>query len=47
MNEINNIGLDIRCYDDGSNMKEKYQGVQKRILDINLGSFYTPCGYHG
>ena len=40
MNEINNIGLDIsnlkgQGYDNGSNMKGKHQGVQKRILDIN------------
>jgi len=41
MNEINNIGLDIsnlkgQGYNNGSNMKGKHQGVQKRILDINL-----------
>ena len=27
-------------------MKGKHQGVQKRILDINHRSFYTPCGCH-
>ncbi|XP_038971164.1 uncharacterized protein LOC120104314 [Phoenix dactylifera] len=33
-------------YDNGSNMKEKHQGVQRRLLDINLRAFYTPCGCH-
>ncbi|KAL2957991.1 hypothetical protein AAZX31_18G182000 [Glycine max] len=31
-------------YDNRSNMKGKYQGVQKRFLDINPRSFSTPCG---
>ena len=48
---MNNIGLDIsnlrgQGYDNGSNMKGKHEGVQKRILDINLWSFYTLCGFH-
>ncbi|XP_058778632.1 uncharacterized protein LOC131652705 [Vicia villosa] len=51
INEINIIGLDIsnlrgQGYDNGSNMKGKHQGVQKRFLDINPRSFYTPCGCH-
>lgn len=33
-------------YDNGSNMKGKHQGVQKRLLDINPRAFYTPCGCH-
>lgn len=33
-------------YDNGSNMKGKYQGVQKKLLDINSRAFYTPCGCH-
>ncbi|KAL5166612.1 Zinc finger MYM-type protein 1 [Glycine soja] len=33
-------------YDNRSNMKGKYQGVQKRFLDINPRSFSTPCGCH-
>ena len=33
-------------YDNGSNMKGKKQGVQKRLLDINPRAFYTPCGCH-
>ncbi|KAF5797875.1 putative transcription factor and/or regulators TTF-type(Zn) family [Helianthus annuus] len=49
--EISNIGLDInnirgQGYDNGSNMKGKHQGVQKRLLDINPRAFYTPCGCH-
>jgi hypothetical protein len=27
-------------------MKGKYQGVQKRLLDINGRAFYTICGCH-
>ena len=33
-------------YDNGSNMKCKNQGVQKRLLDINPRAYYTPCGCH-
>ncbi|ESQ39773.1 hypothetical protein EUTSA_v10001096mg [Eutrema salsugineum] len=33
-------------YDNGSNMKGKHKGVQKRLLDINSRAFYTPCGCH-
>ena len=51
MNEIKYIKLDInnlrgQRYDNGSNMKSKQQGVQKRLLDINSRSFYTSCGCH-
>ncbi|XP_070040246.1 uncharacterized protein [Nicotiana tomentosiformis] len=51
IDEIKNIGLDIdnlrgQGYDNGSNMKGKHQGVQKRLLDVNPRSFYTPCGCH-
>lgn len=48
---IKDIELDIndlrgQGYDNGANMKGKHQGVQKRFLDINPRSFYTPCGCH-
>ncbi|XP_058211818.1 uncharacterized protein LOC131324004 [Rhododendron vialii] len=33
-------------YDNGSNMKGKNQGVQKRLLDVNPRAFYIPCGCH-
>lgn len=33
-------------YDNGSNMKGKHQGVQKRMLEINPRALYTPCGCH-
>ncbi|XP_056857419.1 uncharacterized protein LOC130506754 [Raphanus sativus] len=33
-------------YDNGSNMKGKNKGVQKRLLDINPRAFFTPCGCH-
>ncbi|KAI5407858.1 hypothetical protein KIW84_053915 [Lathyrus oleraceus] len=50
-NELKELGLDLfdvrgQGYDNGSNMKRKHQGVQKRFLDINLRAFYTPCGCH-
>lgn len=48
---LKRLGLDIdnvrgQGYDNGSNMKGKHQGVQKRLLDINPRAFYTPCGCH-
>ena len=33
-------------YDNGSNMKGKRVGVQKRILDLNPRAFYVPCNSH-
>ena len=51
INAIKNLELGIndvrgQGYDNGSNMKKKKQGVQKRILDINSKAFYMPCGCH-
>jgi hypothetical protein len=50
--ELKNLGLDLfdvrgQGYDNGSNMKGKHLGVQKKFLDINPRAFYTPCGCHG
>ncbi|XP_076907194.1 uncharacterized protein LOC143563568 [Bidens hawaiensis] len=49
--ELKALGLDIddmrgQGYDNGSNMRGKHQGVQRRFLDINPRAFYTPCGCH-
>jgi hypothetical protein len=33
-------------YDNGSNMKGKNQGVQKRLIDINPRALYMPCACH-
>ncbi|KAL2998994.1 hypothetical protein AAZX31_09G133300 [Glycine max] len=33
-------------YDNGSNIKGKNQGVQRRLLSINPRAFYTLCGCH-
>ena len=33
-------------YDNGSNMKEKHQGVQSRLLEINRRALYMPCACH-
>ena len=48
---LKSLDLDINFvrgqgYDNGSNMKGKHQGVQKRLLDINPRAFYMPCGCH-
>ncbi|XP_012851422.1 PREDICTED: uncharacterized protein LOC105971122 [Erythranthe guttata] len=48
---LQSLELDIdnvrgQGYDNGSNMKGKHQGVQKRLLDINSRAFYMPCGSH-
>ncbi|XP_019163460.1 PREDICTED: zinc finger MYM-type protein 1-like [Ipomoea nil] len=50
-NELHLLNLNIfdirgQGYDNGSNMKGKHQGVQKRLLDENPRAFYTPCGCH-
>lgn len=33
-------------YDNGSNMRGKNIGLQKRILDLNPRAFYVPCSNH-
>jgi hypothetical protein len=33
-------------YDNGSNMKGKHQGVQKRLFDVNPRVYYITCGRH-
>ena len=50
-NELKNLDLDVdnvrgQGYDNGSNMKGKHQGVQKKLLDINSRAFYSACGCH-
>ena len=34
------------CCDNGSNMKGKSPGVQKRFLEINSRALYIPCACH-
>ena len=44
-----NINIhDMRCqgYDNGSNMKGKHNGLQKKILDLSPKAFYVPCAAH-
>lgn len=48
---LGKLGLSIddirgQGYDNGSNMKGKNKGLQRRLLDINPRAFYTPCGCH-
>ena len=50
-NELKLLDLDIndvrgQGYDNGSNMKGKHQGVQKKLLDVNPRAFYSACGCH-
>lgn len=35
-----------QAYDNGSNMKGKIKGVQKRILNLNSRAIYNPCFSH-
>ncbi|KAK9714019.1 hypothetical protein RND81_06G065900 [Saponaria officinalis] len=51
LNELVSLELDVenvrgQSYDNGANMKDKYQGVQKKLLDKNPRAFFTPCGSH-
>ena len=41
MNDVRGQG-----YDNGSNMKGKYRGVQSRLLEINPRALYMPCACH-
>ena len=50
-NKLNSLELNLKDvrgqgYDNWANMKGKQQGVKKRLLDINLRAFYTPCECH-
>lgn len=38
--------LRAQGYDNGSNMKGKNVGLQRRILDMNPRAFYVPCSSH-
>lgn len=43
------LSLDINNwqeYDNGSSMKGKHQGVQRKLLDVNPRALYTPRGNH-
>lgn len=51
LDQLSKRGIPVRNmrgqgYDNGSNMKGKNVGVQKRILDLNPRAFYVPCGSH-
>jgi hypothetical protein len=48
---LKSLDLDVgnvrgQGYDNGSNMKGKHQGVQKKLLNINPRAFYSACGCH-
>ncbi|XP_026420540.1 zinc finger MYM-type protein 1-like [Papaver somniferum] len=48
---LKDLQLDIvnvrgQGYDNGANMKGLHTGVLKRMLQVNPGAFYTPCGCH-
>jgi hypothetical protein len=47
-NKLNRLDLDIddvrgEGYDNGSNMKGRKKGVQKKLLDLNPRAFYSAC----
>ncbi|XP_062203782.1 uncharacterized protein LOC133905981 [Phragmites australis] len=51
MNALDSLDLNVadvrgQGYDNGSNMKGKHQGVQKRLLEINPRALYMPCACH-
>ena len=51
INALRTLELDLgdlrgQGYDNGSNMKGKHKGVQKKVLEVNLRAFYTPYGCH-
>ena len=50
-NVLKALNLDVddisgQCYDNGSNMKGKHQGVQKRLREINPRASYMHCACH-
>ncbi|KAJ3692306.1 hypothetical protein LUZ60_012656 [Juncus effusus] len=44
--ELNIDDVRGQGYDNGSNMKGKYKGVQNRVLKINPRALFIPCGWH-
>lgn len=42
--DINNVRG--QGYDNGSNMKGKHQGVQRKLLNVKPRAFYSACGCH-
>lgn len=51
LESMESFGLDIKDirgqgYDNGSSMKGKHQGVQKRLIDVNPRALYMPCACH-
>lgn len=49
--KLSNYELDVQNirgqgYDNGSNMRGKYIGLQKRILDINPRALFISCNAH-
>ncbi|XP_023210108.1 zinc finger MYM-type protein 1-like [Centruroides sculpturatus] len=43
---LNIQNLHSQCYDNGSNMREKHNGLQKKILEINNRASYVSCSAH-
>nr|XP_022911220.1 zinc finger MYM-type protein 1-like [Onthophagus taurus]XP_022911221.1 zinc finger MYM-type protein 1-like [Onthophagus taurus]XP_022911222.1 zinc finger MYM-type protein 1-like [Onthophagus taurus]XP_022911223.1 zinc finger MYM-type protein 1-like [Onthophagus taurus] len=51
VDELEQMGLQIdnlrgQGYDNGSNMKGKINGVQRKIIEKNLRAFFVPCNAH-
>ena len=52
IDSMESFGLNIddirgQGYDNGSNMKGRHNGVQRRLLDMNPRALYMPCACHG
>ena len=51
IDSMESFGLNIddirgQGYDNGSNMKGRHNGVQRRLLDMNPRALYMPCACH-
>ncbi|VAH23389.1 unnamed protein product [Triticum turgidum subsp. durum] len=51
IDSLKSVGLDVKDahgqgYDNGSNMKGKHQGVQRRLLETNPRALFMPCACH-
>lgn len=44
--DLNTNDVRWQWYDNWSNKRGRHQGIQKRLLNINLRAMYTPFGCH-
>lgn len=46
MFDLNLYALRGQGYDNGSNMRGKHVGLQKRVLNVNPRAMFVPCTAH-